>query len=260
MSKKVFCLALGAMLLALSFPAQAQQPTKVPRVGIIYSGSPSAAAPLRDSFQQGLGELGYIEGQNIKIDYRFGDGREDRIPEFAAELVRLKVDVIVAFSHRVALTLKKTVTAIPVVFAMVNDPVGVGLVPSLARPGGNITGFSTNPGPEIYGKQLELLKEAIPKHKRTGILSNPLNPFSALAIKEIKATAQRLGVSPQLSEARSPNELEPAFAALTKARVGAILEVQDPMFLVSARSWQTWRQRVVCLGCTLAWSMQRLVA
>jgi ABC-type uncharacterized transport system substrate-binding protein len=223
MSKKVFCLALGAMLLALSFPAQAQQPTKVPRVGIIYSGSPSAAAPLRDSFQQGLGELGYIEGQNIKIDYRFGDGREDRIPEFAAELVRLKVDVIVAFSHRVALTLKKTVTAIPVVFAMVNDPVGVGLVPSLARPGGNITGVSLQ-GLDLIGKRLELLKESVPKLNRLAYLRNPTEPYSPSYWQEVQSASRALGIKQvSSSEVKGSEDYERAFAAISQQRPDALL-------------------------------------
>jgi putative ABC transport system substrate-binding protein len=223
MRKKVIGFALCAMLLTLSFPAQAQQAGKVPRVGIIYSGSPSASAPLRDAFQQGLGELGYIEGQNIKIDYRFGDGREDRIPEFAMELVRLKVDVIVAFSHRVALTLKKTITAIPVVFAMVNDPVGIGLVPSLARPGRNITGVSLQ-GLDLIGKRLELLKESIPKVNRLAYLRNPTEPYSPAYWQEVQSTSRALGIRQVSSfEVKGSEDYERAFAAMRQQRPDALL-------------------------------------
>ena len=231
MKNKITILTLCAMLFALCVSAEAQQPGKIPRIGFL-SGAPLSSIESRvDAFRQGLHDLGYVEGKTIVVEWRSAEGKSERLRLLADELVNLKVDVmVVAGGEPVAHAAKQTTQAIPIVMANAFDPVSSGLVASLARPGGNITGFSTNPGPEIYGKQLELLKEAIPKHKRTGILSNPLNPFSALAIKEIKATAQRLGVSPQLSEARSPNELEPAFAALTKARVGAILEVQDPMF------------------------------
>jgi putative ABC transport system substrate-binding protein len=222
---------LCAMLFAFCCSAQAQQPGKIPLIGFL-SGAPLSSIQSRvDAFRLGLRDLGYVEGKTVAVEWRSAEGQSERLRLLADELVGLKVDVlVVAGGEPVAHAAKQATQAIPIVMTNAFDPVGSGLVASLARPGGNVTGLSTNPGPEIYGKQLELLKEAIPKHKRTGILSNPGNPFSALAIKEIKSTAQRLGVSIQLSEARSPNELETAFAVLTKRRVGAILEVQDPMF------------------------------
>jgi putative ABC transport system substrate-binding protein len=231
MRNKVFCFGVCAMLLALCFSAWAQQSAKLSVVGFL-SGAPLSSIQSRvDAFRQGLRDLGYVEGKTVVIEWRSAEGKSDRLRLLANELVGLKVDIIVvAGGEPVAHAVKQATQAIPIVMTNAFDPVGSGLVASLAQPGGNVTGLSTNPGPEIYGKQLELLKEAIPKHERTGILSNPRNPFSALAIKELKTTAQRLGVSIQLSEARSPNELETAFVVLTKGRVGAILEVQDPMF------------------------------
>jgi putative ABC transport system substrate-binding protein len=231
LSPLLFALSsVGPLLLALCVSAEAQQP-KISRIGFL-SGAPLSSIQNRvNAFHQGLRDLGYVEGKTIAVEWRSADGKSERLRPLAQELVDLKVDVmVVAGGEPVAHAAKQTTQAIPIVMTNAFDPVGSGLVASLARPGGNITGLSTNPGPEIYGKQLELLKEAIPKHKRTGVLSNPVNPFSELAIKEIKATARTLGLSLQLSEARNPNELDTAFAVLTKGRVEAILEVQDPMF------------------------------
>ena len=153
MSKKLFCFALCAMLFSLCFPAQAQQPTNIPRIGYLEAVSPSISAVRSEAFRQGLRELGYVEGKNIVTEYRYAEGKRDRLPALAAELVRLKVDVIVTAGASATRAAKKATSTIPIVMAQDSDPVGKGVVASLARPGGNITGLSTL-APEISGKQL----------------------------------------------------------------------------------------------------------
>jgi putative ABC transport system substrate-binding protein len=189
-------------------------------------------SPYLDTFRQGLRELGWVEGQNIVIDYRYAEGRFDRLPDLAAELVRLKVDIIVAVPTPAAVAAKKATETIPIVAISVGDPVGLGLIASLARPGGNLTGLSYSVGLEIAGKGLELLKETVPKVRRVAILSNPGNPFQPLAITEVNVAARSLGVQLQLLEARGPNELDGAFAAMATERVGALLVVADSLFLL----------------------------
>jgi len=189
-------------------------------------------SPLLDAFRQGLRELGWVEGQNIAIEYRFAEGRFDRLPDLAAELVRLKVDIIVAQPTPAAVAAKNATKTIPIVMISVGDPVGLGLIASLARPGGNVTGSSYSVGPEIAGKLLELLKETVPKVRRVAILWNPANPAQPLFIRELNVAAPSLGVQLQLLEARGPNEFEGAFAAMAKERAGALLVMADGMFLL----------------------------
>ena len=211
--------------------AEAQQPTKVPRIGFLVANSPSVYTARIEAFRQGLRELGYMEGKNIIIESRSAEGNLDLLPSLAAGLVRLKVDAIVAAGGDPPVRAAKQATqTIPIVMANASDPVGAGLVASLNRPGGNITGLSTAPGPEIYGKHLELLKETFPRLTRVAILSNPANRFSALALREAETTARAFKVSLQILEARNPDEFETAFAAATKERAGALLVVEDPMF------------------------------
>src|SRR4249919_945565 len=171
MSKKVIFIALGAMLVALSFATEAQQLTKIPRIGFLGASSASALAARIEAFRQGLRELGYVEGKNIVIEWRSAEGKLDRLPALAAELVRLKVDVIVTTGPAPTRPAKEATSTIPIVMAFDNDPVGNGFVASLARPGGNITGLSTL-GPEISGKQLEILKDVVPKLSQVVILNN----------------------------------------------------------------------------------------
>jgi putative tryptophan/tyrosine transport system substrate-binding protein len=172
-----------------------------------------------------------VEGQNIVIDYRFAEGRFDRLPDLAAELVRLRVDVIMAGPTPPAVAAKNATGTIPIVVAGVGDPVELGLIASLAHPGGNVTGLSFSVGMDIFGKGLELLREAVPKFRRVAILSNPANPSHALAITNVKAAAGSLGVQLQLLEAREPNQFDGAFAAMAKERVDALLVVADGMFI-----------------------------
>lgn len=221
-------------LVAAPLTSHAQLAGKVRRIGYLAPGpsSPSDAAGIRafQSFRQGLRELGWVEGQNIVIEYRFAEGRFDRLPDLAAELVRLKVDLIVATTTPAAAAAKNATATIPIVMVSVGDPVGLGLIASLARPGGNVTGQAFSVGTEIFGKQLELLKEVVPTVRRVAILSNPANPSHALAISNVKAAARSLGVELQLLEVRDPDEFDGAFAAMVKERVGALLVVSDPMF------------------------------
>ena len=226
-------LALGAVAAPLA--AQAQPAGKVPRVGYLSAGSysDSQALGFLDAFRLGLRELGWVEGQNIAIDYRFAEGRFDRLPDLAAELVRLKVDVIVAVPTPAAAAARNATETIPIVMMSGSvDPVGLGFIASLARPGGNVTGLSYGAGTEIFGKGLELLKETVPKVRRVAILSNPASPIQPLIIKEVDVAARSLGVQLQLLEARGPNEFDGAFAAMAKERVGALLVVADSIFIL----------------------------
>ena len=230
MSKKVVGLAIWAVLLALSFPAGAQQAKKIPRIGFLASVSASSDADRIEAFRQGLRELGYVEGQNVTIEYRWADGKFEQLPDLAAELVRLKVDVIVAVVTQASLAAKKATGTIPIVMVGVSDPVGSGLVASLARPGTNITGTSSMTA-EIIGKLLELLKETLPKISRVAALWNPANPvFQALQLRETEVAARALGVQLRILEARGPDEIDGAFAAMVKERTKALLILGDPVF------------------------------
>jgi len=228
----VWCIVtLTLSLLAAPLAADAQQAGKVPRIGFLGVTSPSDRPSHLDAFRQRLRELGWVEGQNIVIDYRYAEGRVDRLPDLAAELVQLKVDLIVASAGTQAATAAKNATeTIPIVMIYVRDPVGTGLIASLARPGGNVTGVSGSAGLELFAKQLELLKETVPKIRRVAILSNPDNAYHQLAIQEVNVAARSLGVQLQLLEARGPNEFDGAFAAMAKERVGALLVLSDAIF------------------------------
>ena len=232
MDRRAFLAGTGAVLLAAPLAADAQQAGKVPRIGFLRTTSPSDRPHLLDAFRQGLRELGWVEGQNIVIGYRFAEGRLDRLPDLAAELVRLKVDLIVSGGTQGVTAAKNATETIPIVMiAGSADPVGLGLIASLARPGGNITGVSYSVGGlEILGKQLELLKETVPKIRRMAILSNAANPIQPLAIRDVNVAARSLGVQLQLLEARGPNEFDAAFAAMATERVGALLVLSDTIF------------------------------
>jgi putative ABC transport system substrate-binding protein len=225
-------LVVAVFILAAPLAADAQPAGAVHRIGYLTSGSATATPRTVEAFRQGLGELGWVEGQNIVIDYRFAEGRFDRLPDLAAELVRLKVEIIVAGPTPPAVAAKNATGTIPIVMWAVGDPVRLGLIVSLARPGGNVTGMSFSVGQEIVGKQLELLKETVPKVRRVAVLSNPANPSHALAISELKVAARSLGVQLQLLEARGPSEFDGVFAAMAKERVAALFVVTDTVFLL----------------------------
>jgi putative ABC transport system substrate-binding protein len=219
----------GAIACPMGVRAQ-QQAAKVPRIGYLYLTSPSDRPPLLDALRQGLRELGWVEGQNIVIDYRFAEDRVERLPDLAAELVRLKVDVIVSLGTQGVTAAKNATETIPIVMIAVRDPVGIGLIASLARPGRNVTGVSGYAGLENVAKQLELLNETVPNIRRVAILLNPTNAYHQLAVREVNVAAQTLGVQLQLLEARGPNEFDGVFATMAKERVGALLVLSDAIF------------------------------
>src|SRR5216684_282907 len=231
MERRTFLATLAGWLLAAPLAAEAQPREKVPRVGYLSPGSPSEPFRRRrfEAFRQGLRELGYVEGQNIAIESRWAEGKYDRYSALAADLVRLKVDVIVAVGGRATQDAQQATRTIPIVMSVVIDPVGSGLVASLARPGGNITGL-TIMASDLVGKQLELLKEVVPKVSRVALLSNPANPGSAPQLRQAEAAARALGVGLQLLEARGPQEIDSAFAAMTRERAGALLILPDAIF------------------------------
>jgi putative ABC transport system substrate-binding protein len=219
---------LASLAGALAAPLVADAQPR--RIGFLSSNSASGAQHLVNAFLQGLLELGYVHGQNIRIEYRFAEGKLEWLPALAAELVGLNVDVIVAAASNAARAAKSATTTIPIVMVNVGDPVGVGLAASLARPGGNVTGLSYSPGLEIAGKGLELLKQAIPRIRFIAVLWNPDNRASALGVKDLKATIRSHGAQLRFIGVREPNELDAAFAAMGSARLEALLVLEDPMF------------------------------
>src|SRR5262245_4083025 len=224
MTPAVIRLAVATALLVLAGPLtpQAQPVGKVYRIGLLSNTSLNGPQPISDGLRQGLREHGWVEGQNILIDYRFADDRLDRLPALAAELVRLKVDIIVAPATPTTAAAKNATQTIPIVMIGIGDPVGSGFGMSLARPGGNVTGLTySGAGMEIVGKQLELLVEAVPKVRRVAILSNPT-----------KDAGRSLGVQLQLLEASGPSEFDGAFAAMAKERAGALLLLPDSLFIL----------------------------
>jgi ABC-type uncharacterized transport system substrate-binding protein len=230
---------LGLSIIAFLFVvagavAQAQQPKKAHRIGFL---SPLESPQYFTAFRQGMRELGYVEGQNVLIEYRSAKGMPERFPDLAAELVRLNVDVIVAASGGGALAVKNATSTIPIVFGTTGDPVASGLVASLARPGGNITGL-TALGIELTGKRLELLKEAVPKASRIVVLSTPGSTEGGTSLKAMEVAAQPLGIELRVQEVRDPGEFEKTFAAITKERAGAIMVLTGPLLT-------THRKRIV---------------
>ena len=223
MDRRAF-LGLAGGLLAAPLAAEAQQAGKVPRVGVLLLSD--TAQRVVDAFRQGLRELGYVEGQTIAIEVRLAEGKEERFSGLASELVHLKVDVIFATVAAAVQAAKHATKAIPIVM-VVNDPVAAGFVASVARPGGNITGLSMM-SPEVVGKQLELLRQVVPKISRVAVLANPANPGSAPQVRQAEVAARALGMRLQPLEARSPGEIDSAFAAMTRERAGALIVLLDP--------------------------------
>ena len=242
MNRKVTFLALNALLLALYSPAEAQQPKKVPRIGYLASGNPTSESTRSEGIQLALRERGYIDGQNVAIEYRYAEGKNDRAPQLAAELVRLKVDIIVVAGGDPWIQAAKSATeTIPIVMAGPgSDPVEAGFVESLARPGGNVTGLTLlNTG--LGGKRLELLKEAVPKLARVAVLYDPTNPPSVIEVKEVLPTAARaLRLAIQPWEVRDADDFEKIFAALSKER-------PDGLYVPGSALMSANQQRIVGL-------------
>ena len=225
---------LAFALLIVPLAADAQQPGKVPRIGFLGAASASGYAPQLEAFRQGLRELGYVEGRSILIDYRWAEGDYDRLPMLAAELVGLKVEVLVTHGTPGTRAAKGATTTIPIVMAVSGDAVATGLVPSIARPGGNLTG-STFFNPELAAKRLELLKEAVPRITRVAVLLNPDNPVNGPVLQVVGATARALKVEIPQFELRGPGDFEGAFSAMAKRRVEALLIIEDGMLIANAR-------------------------
>jgi putative ABC transport system substrate-binding protein len=227
MKDNIFSVALVAVLLALCFSAEAQQSKKVPRIGYLSVLSPSSDSARLEAFRQGLAELGYGEGKRFAIEPRYAEGKLDRLPVLAGELVRLKVDLIVVGGSTATRATKDATKQIPIVMAHGSDPVALGYVASLARPGGNITGL-THLAPELGGKRLELLKDMIVRLSRVAVLTDPGTGGHGPQIKELEVASPALSLQLQLVEVRAPNELENAFSAMTTGRVGAFIGLQQP--------------------------------
>jgi putative ABC transport system substrate-binding protein len=201
---------------------EAQQPKKVPRIGFLSGSPPSSIKALTEAFRQGLRDLGYVEGKKIVIEWRSGEGKRDRLPALAADLVRLKVDLIVTAGPLVTRAAKEATSTIPIVMAQDPDPVGNGFVASLARPGGNITGLSRL-APEISGKQLELLKEIVPKLSRVAVIGTSTRPGNAQTLREVELAAGAFGVQLQYLDILSPKDIETAFQAAVRERADGAL-------------------------------------
>jgi putative ABC transport system substrate-binding protein len=216
--RRAFLATVSAGILAAPPAADAQQPAKVPRIGVLENQLLGSG----DAFHDGLRQFGYVEGKNIAIEWRWADARAERFPELAAELVRLKVEVIVATNNPAVAAAQKATKTIPIVMVLVTDPVGLGFVASLAQPAGNITGLTLQ-APEIAGKRLQLLKETVPHLTRVAVLWDPTETGRRQAVKETEVAAPRLGLQLQKLEARNPTEIGKAFAAMTREDVGAIL-------------------------------------
>jgi ABC-type uncharacterized transport system substrate-binding protein len=232
MKATMLLIILVLCILVALLAAEAQQPKNVHRIGALSAlGTTPGRNPFVEAFLEGMRALGYVEGQHFVLEYRGADGQVEGFPELAAELVRLKVEVIVAQGTPAALAAKHATTMIPVVMVGVGDPVGSGLVASLARPGGNITGLS-NLSTEVVGKQLEFLKEVLPVVSHVAVLWNPANPAHALMVRAADMAAQALGVQLHLVEARGrgPDAFDSAFAAMTNAHAGALLVLADNIF------------------------------
>ena len=207
----------------------AQQARKIPRIGVLLPGGPAVSSPRTRAFLDGLNDHGYVEGRTIAIEWKWGDDRVDAFPERAAELVRSNVDAIVTGGTPAAKALKAATQTIPIVMAVVGDPVAAGLVDNLARPGGNVTGFSIV-APELGTKRLELLKEIVPNMSSIAVLSNPKNPQQKIEMKEMQTAAQAMGLRLHPAEVSTEDELEDAFVAMNKAGVQALILVTDSIF------------------------------
>ena len=214
--------------------ARAQQAAKIPRIGLLSPFAPADTAPWHQAFLRGLSDLRWVDGKNIAIEYRYSDGRNDRLPELIGDLVRLKVDIIVTAVTNDTLAAKNAAGGIPIVMAAAGDPVATGIVASLARPGGNITGLSQM-NPELNGKRLELLKEIAPNISSLAVFLNPEDPISALGQNEIELPARKMKIEVHSFEVRNTLDLDKAFQEATKARVDALAIMPNPVFVTNLK-------------------------
>jgi putative ABC transport system substrate-binding protein len=228
-NRREFFTILGVTVTAWPHAAHGQR-TIVPKVGFLGNSTAALETNLTDAFRQGLSARGYDEGRNIIIDYRWAEGRYERFPTLIAEMLASKVDVFVTAGTPASLAIKKATVSVPAVMIAVGDPVGTGLVPSLARPGGNLTGLSSI-APDLEGKRLELLREIVPKLSRVAVFINALNPFHTSSVRQARTAAQALGIKLQMLDVRSSEDLDSAFAAIRKEAPEALLILADRVFL-----------------------------
>ena len=228
MRRREFITLLGGV--AVTWPLAASAQSKTPRIGFMGNSTAALEANLVDAFREGLRELGYEEGRNIVIEYRWANGKYDHFPVLVAELIAAKVEVIVTAGTPAALAVKNATTTVPLVMVAVGDPVGTGLVPSLARPGGNLTGLSSV-APDLEGKRLQLLREVVPALSHVAMFINSLNPFHVSSMRQARAAAQTMGIKLQLHDIRKSEDLDDAFAAIRKERPDALLILADRVFL-----------------------------
>jgi putative tryptophan/tyrosine transport system substrate-binding protein len=226
--RRYFLIAAGA-LLAAPLAARAQQPARIARIGFLGAGSAYSLATYIEAFRQGLHEAGYVEGKNIMIEYRWAEDKYERLPDLAAQLLQIKVDVIVTEGTNSTQVARNATKNIPIVMALAGDPVGSGLIQSLARPGSNVTGVTTL-SLELVGKQMQMLKAIVPGLGRMALLWDPVNAAAVRALKGIETDARSLGLELQLIEARAASELDRAFSALAKKRPGALTVTSSLMF------------------------------
>jgi putative ABC transport system substrate-binding protein len=229
-TRRAFISTVAGGLLAAPLAAEAKPAGKVYRIGYISNSPPSTPESSRmyEAFRQGLLERGWVEGQNVVIEWRFAEGRMERFPDLTADLIRLKVDIVVTLGGPAARAAKQATTTTPIVAIGVSDPVGQGLVASLARPGGNVTGLATL-FPELAVKRLELLKEALPGVSRVAVLWNAANPGNVIILRGVQAAALTLGVTLQTREVRGPDDFEAAFAKMRRERPDALMILDDPL-------------------------------
>jgi putative ABC transport system substrate-binding protein len=216
------------VLLAVAPPSAAQ--AKFPAVGYLGAATSASSGPAVDALRGGLRELGWVEGRNLEIEFRFAEGRADRLPALATELVQRKVDLIVALPSSATIAAHAATKTIPIVAVSIADPVQLGLAASLARPGANVTGLTFSVGLDIWAKQLQLLQEAVPSLRRVAILANPGNPGHALGVESLQRAAQAIGLAIQFVEAGSPEALDGAFAGMARERAEAVVVLGDPLF------------------------------
>lgn len=231
-SRRTFLLALGLGSLTALTETLAQQQGKVRRIGFLGAISASGYASQVEGFRSGLRDFGYVEGKNLVVEYRWAEGQYERLPELAAELIRSRVEVIVTHGTPGTRAAKQATTTIPIVMALVADPVATGIVASFARPGGNITG-STFSSPELNAKRLDLLKEVMPQITQAAIILNPNNPLVPTNIKETEVVAKALKVGLQRFEVRGPDEFEAAISSVAKARINAVVVFEDPVLIAN---------------------------
>ena len=230
MRRRQFITLLGGAAATWPLAARAQQPAKIPRIGFLGNSTATMEANLIGPLRDGLRELGYEEGRNVIIEFRWADGKYDQFPALVAELLAAKVDVIITAGTPATLAIKKATSMVPLVFIAVGDPVGTGVVPNLGRPGGNITGLSSI-APDLEGKRLELLREVVPKLSHVAFFLNPANAFHTASMRQARVAAQSLGIKLQPMEVNKSEQLDGAFASIVKEKPDALLILADRIFL-----------------------------